>query len=70
MEGIGRGDHKYLALSMVTEKPVSPYTLFQEKSEAFFFSLVTIPYLRLKLEWGKEVVEEWGPPVEERSCWK
>lgn len=43
----------------------------QEKSEAsFFFSLETIPYLRLKLEWEKEVLEEWDPPGEERSCWK
>lgn len=58
VRGIGRGEHKYLALSMVTEKPVSPYTLFQQKSEASFFSLETVPHLRLKLDWGKEVLEE------------
>lgn len=67
MEGIGRGEHKYLALSMVTEKPVSPYTLFQKSEASFFFPLETISYLRLKLEWGKKVLEEQDPPVEE-SC--
>lgn len=55
---------------MVTEKLVSPYTLLQEKSEASFFSLETIPYLRLKLEWGKEVLKECDPLREERSCCK
>lgn len=70
MGGTGRGEHKHLALSMVTEKPVSPFTLFQQKSEASFFSLETVPHLRLLLEWGKEVLEEWDPPGEERSCWK
>lgn len=72
-DGVGGGPWKkrtQISCSMVTEKLVSPYTLFQEKREASFFSLETIPFLRLKLEWGKEVLEEWDPPGEERNCWK